>query len=90
MSMFKPTNGETWVQWFLLPHVQDMHLRYLIERLGSENAAHAARDQQSFAAVHWFNQLDTAKGADKKLAGKNLSRFMVWIEAQEKHTNSML
>lgn len=90
MSSFKPAKGESWVQWFLSPHTQGLHLQYLVEMLDSEATARNLRDQQAFAAVHWFNLLDTAKGADKACAEWHLRRFMDWLKAHGKSAQDML
>ena len=90
MSIFKPAKGESWVQWFLLPQVQELHLEYLTERLGSKVSAQNVRGQQAFAAAHWFNQLDIAKGEDKRRAQQYLRGFLSWMGRQEHQVNDML
>lgn len=90
MSIFKPAKGESWVQWFLLPQVQELHFEYLTERLGSKVSAQNVRGQQAFAAVHWFNQLDIAKGEDKRRAQQYLRNFLSWMERRGQQINDML
>jgi hypothetical protein len=90
MSIFKPVKNESWVRWFLLPQVQELHLEYLAERLGSKVSAQNVREQQAFAAAHWFNQLDTAEGEDKRKAQQYLRNLLSWMERREQQINDML